>query len=501
MAAKTDYATGSWEAWVTRRALVHLKSKKPNLLMDPTCVAVLGDAFPAWLLDRNRWLQGGFGDAWGHPEDACAHEFVIRSTELWPDEDLLSELGRVVGRTGGPPPMPKQGDLLDLLAWWVVVDRGLVPVRNLQVNDPRHRVYGQLIRTRVGYAVFCGLRNGDLACESGDVSVAVAEAYQCIFNTTLEYILDHLYSPKYKILDKSKQFKRDNGEAWGYLHRCIENYVDDFLALKDREVNVPTLSIRDKFRVILKNAQAQISPAITDADGQDEASVTLKLEILGASSEEDPPDDPETSEALRDALARATPVARAALLACHTPPATWDDVAIDALGEDLGLSGGKIVDFTKLIKSHGARLELAPVRTEACQEKAEYLQALTDKTIERLRRVLRSEGHSENQIDERIQILTSQARGREVQLGDLREVLKDKTYTADSQVFLAARLQELIIQVAKMSRYADRYRTESGQGLKRSCAELLPSAEMAELARIFNTTPDDVLRELRDLGW
>jgi hypothetical protein len=209
--------------------------------------------------------------------------------------------------------------------------------------------------------------------------------------------------------------------------------------------------------------------------------------------EEEASEDPETAGPRQTIPSDAAPVARAALLLKYTPPADWNDVSIHELAKDFGLEGPREDRFVELALARSRRFEFALIRRDACFEKREYLRAMKERTGDGLRKVLSHEGHSRDQIKQRIDLLEKQASEGEVLLGEARAVQKDQNYPVDSQAYLAARFQELTISEGKMSRYAANYDAEwEGR-------YTLVSQELKTLAEIFSTTPEDVRQQLAQL--
>lgn len=503
MIVRGDASRSRWEEWVAGRACIHLTSKRYGLQNERIDIQVIPDAFQIWLLDQDRWREAGCGHAWRDQESPQASEFVIRGVEGWPDENILAELGQLSNLTKAQEHVSSdQADTMDLLAWWIIMDRGLIP----SSQDPqrtRLRVYGGLVTSHVGNAVYSGLKKRHLAYESGPTTPAVEEAYRTTFDFCICETIDYFYSGRRKVVEKSAGYRPDVGDAWGYLHRCIENYIDDLLALRDREVNVPTINIEDRFRRLLEAAYAQVDPGsgnLTEGEG---TSVTDLLDAMAYDHDvhaphretEADPDDYETAQLQekREIMEDAPPAAVAALLLSFTPPAAWDDIAIRRLAKDLGVPKRTQAGFETVIKSRSDRLQLAIVRVEACHEKHEYLCALRERTRDRLQKVLLSEGHSQDQAEERIRLLERQASGGEVLLGEVCAVQKEEGCPVDSQAYLAARFQELIIREKKMQGYVARYSRDWERRY------MIEATEFESIAEVFCTTPEQVKQEWSEL--
>ncbi|MBN1506061.1 MAG: hypothetical protein JW955_04400 [Sedimentisphaerales bacterium] len=461
----------------------------------------LPDGFVAWLLDQDRWGREGFGDAWCDEGSLRAAEFIRRSVDSWSDEDMLCELKRLGDLAeAGKRLSVDQMRLIHLLAWWITLNRGLVP-GDFSPDNPRRRTYGDIVTTHVGRAVYSGLskKNRHLVHESGEIAPAMAEAYRTIFDVSLMQTLDYLCKTECKVVDMCRKYKPGSGDAWGYLHRCIENYVHDFLESKDKEVSVPTMNMADRFRRIWKAAERQVNPPDAGPAGADEFSQDEQMETLawrshrGRRDDDDESEDPETSEPRQGIPSDAAPVARAALLLKYTAPTDWSDVSVDDLARDLGLEDTSRGGFVELVTARGRRLELSVIRRDACFEKREYLRVLKERTREGLKAALGREGHSRDQIKQRIDLLEKQASEGEVLLGEVRAVQKDKDCPVDSQAYLAARFQELILSEGKMSRYAANYDAEWENRYA------MAPDELKSLAEVFSTTPDEVKRQLTGL--
>jgi hypothetical protein len=209
--------------------------------------------------------------------------------------------------------------------------------------------------------------------------------------------------------------------------------------------------------------------------------------------EEETLEEAETVEPRQTIPSGAGPVARAVLLVKYTPPADWNHVSVHELARDFGLAGPGEEQFVELVMARSKRLELALLRRDACFEKREYLRAMKERTVEGLRKALVREGHSRDQVCQRIDLLEKQAVAGEVLLGEVRAVQKDRSCPVDSQAYLAARFQELTLWEEKMSRYTAHYEAEWEDRFT------LTSQEWKTLAEIFATTPQNVKQQLTEL--
>jgi hypothetical protein len=489
-----------WREWAGREAFICLAGKPHRTLSLSAREAFLPDAFHTWLLDQDRWRREGLGDAWGCEASPRAAEFIRRSVDAWPDEDLLEELRRETrNATSLDEIPPNRARILDLLAWWIMMDRGLVP-DSFDPKNPRHRVYGNLVTTHVGKAVHCGLSNRHLAYETGEITPAVEEAYLEIFDTSFGETLDRFYKEERAVADKSLKYERGKGQAWAFLHRCIERFIDDFLDRKDMEVNVPNLTMADRFRRMLRAAERQTNPSAFASEESDRLSQGDQIDLIASGNhryvedpEEEEWDDAKAAEPGSEVLVNALPVAKVAFFLKYAPPTDWNEIAIERFVEDFGLQKGGREHLKKLLIDRSNRLELARIRRDACFEKREYLRVLKERTREGLKKALSREGHSKDQIRQRIDLLEKQASGGEVLLGEVRAVQKDKNCPVDSQVYLAARFQELMISEEKMGRYAVKYNAQWEDRYT-----ILPE-EMSELAAIFTTDRECVRQQLAQI--
>jgi hypothetical protein len=491
-----------WEQWATAEACIWLAGQRCPFMSPRPGRTALPEAFFTWLLDRDRWGREGFGDTWDDERSPRAAEFIRRSVESWPEKDMVCELKRLgeIAETLEPA-APERDRIMNLLAWWITLNRGLVP-SDFTPENPRRRVYGDIVTTHIGKAVYSGLlkKNQRLVHESGPITSAIAEAYRTIFDLSLGQTLDYLYRTERKIVDICRKYKPDSGNVWGFLHRCIENCIHDFLESKDKEVNVPTINMADRFRRIWKAAERQVNPSADGPAGADDLSQDEQMDIMARRGHRDneydepqEPEDPETARPRQAIPSDAAPVARVALLLKYASPMDWNDISIKELARDFGLEGRNKDRFMELVGGRSARFELALVRRDACFEKREYLRVLKERTHERLKKVLSCEGHSRDQIKQRIDLLEKQASEGEVLLGEVRAVQKDKNCPVDSQAYLAARFQELVISEKKMSRYVTRHDTEWEDRYT------LASEELRTLAEVFSTTLQDVRQQLTGL--
>ena len=501
--ANNEHAHESrWEQWVAAEACTCLAGQRCTFVSRREGRRALPEGFVAWLLDRDRWGREGFGDAWYEEGDPRATEFIRRSVDSWPDQDMLCELKRLGELAGtGKRVSADQERIINLLAWWITLNRGLVP-SDFTPENPRRRTYGDIVTTHIGRAVYSGLskKSRHLVHESGEIAPAMAEAYRTIFDISLLQTLDYLCKTECKVVEICRKYKPDSGDAWGYLHRCIENYIHDFLESKDKEVSVPTMNMADRFRRIWKAAERQVNPPDAGPAGPDDLSQDEQMETLAwrshrgyGSCEEEESDGPETSGPRPGIPSDAAPVARAALLLKYTPPTDWSEVSVDELARDFGLEKERRNGFVELVTARSRRLELSLIRRDACFEKREYLRVLKERTREGLRTALGREGHSRDQIKQRIDLLEKQASEGEVLLGEVRAVQKDKDCPVNSQAYLAARFQELTISEGKMSRYATNYDAEWEDRYA------IAPDELKSLADVFSTTGEEVKRQLTRL--
>jgi hypothetical protein len=501
--ANNEHAHESrWEQWVAAEACTCLAGQRCAFVSRREGRKALPNAFVTWLLDQDRWGREGFGDAWCDEGSARAAEFIRRSVDSWPDEEMLCELKRLGELAANHERLPADHErVINLLAWWITLNRGLVP-SDFTPGNPRRQTYGDIVTTHIGRAVYSGLskKNKHLVHESGEIAPAMAEAYRTIFDISLMQTLDYLCKTECKIVGLCRKYDPDSGDAWGYLHRCIENYIHDFLESKDKEVNVPTMNMADRFRRIWKAAERQVNPPGAGPDGPEEFSQDEQMETLAWRSrrgyrhyEEEESDDPDTAEPRQGIPSDASPVARAALLLKYTPPTDWATISVDELARDFGLEDERKDGFVELVTARSRRLELALIRRDACFEKREYLRVLKERTREGLRNALGRDGHSRDQVKQRIDLLEQQAAEGEVLLGEVRAVQKDKDCSVDSQAYLAARFQELTISEGKMSRYAANYEVEWENRYA------IASDELKAMADVFSTTAQEVKRQVTEL--
>lgn len=455
MMSQTDLNT--WTQWAESAAWAHLKSKKRDLGCQGGFRNILGERLCRWLLDEDRWRNSQFGNYWGQTSMAGSREFIIRSVESWPDENVLAELADACAQGVHPPPLPPRDGCVDLFAWWIIVDRGQNPLQPLRPEDVAHQTYGLATVTRVGQAVFLGLKDEKFTVGVCGCAPRLREAYGEIFDTSLHGTCEHFYRDGWKILEVASKYEADRGDVWGYLHTCIVNWISDFLELKCSKISVPTIHIADYFRLILARAAREIGQTCgLDDDGDDLLSALHAVDPGNSTgSNEDDPLIVRLRECVDKVLSSCRPVERIVFLLTYVPPERWSREAVAKHAADLGVPAEALVS---LLCKMGDRIELTGLRLEACEFKRQYISDLLDATRQHLEQLLVEDGLPSHEAQYQIAHWNDEADSGQVRLQDLEKVLTRSSIR--TREYLAARLQKLVIQLRRLAGYVQKYTDE-----------------------------------------
>jgi len=474
-----------WSTWVESFGWTYLKSKKDDLGSHGGYRQILGDNLCNWLTDEKRWRESGFTKAWGTAGGPEACEFIIRSIEAWPDEYLLTDLGEECKRGLTPPPPPPRDGRADLLAWWILLDRGQKPLWQFRRKDRVSRlcdqVYETVMVTRVGNAIFRGLKKKGFTISQDNCPQVVKEAYREIFDLSFEHTLEHFYRDGWQILKVASKYRARKGEAWQYLHRSIENWISDFLRRQDGKFRVPTIHIADRFRAILARAHGQIE--VNRLKGPGDGDESDLLSTLHYTEGEDDTGPCETDYALTSKLdecvervmASSSPVEKAVFLLSYVPPQSLSRNAVSKLADEVGVPSGSLIDFVIMRDN---RLELAGLLAEVCEVKGKYLASLLDKTRNTLKGTLTHQGLPLQEAQWQIDRWEMEALSGNLKKGELRDVRRNSP--AESREYLAAHLQELVIQLKDVRGKMQESSEESNRSHEFSKEERKILAEMLD---------------------
>lgn len=515
---QSRHSHSQWRDWVVHFGWNYLKSKKSDLGTDPEKPDVLGRRLCDWLLDRGRWKAEGYGATWGQPATRRSEQFVIASIEAWPEEEMLAELRDAGGGQKAPMP-PPPGGCVDLLSWWVIVDRGLKPTPPATDNDAREP-YGVLAATRAGGAVRYGLKLNRLTTgpDSGSDGPKLWSVLRRIFDFSLYHTFSYFYcsrfldapgsvpkkcrADKWQILQVARHYKPSAGDAWGYLHTAIARNIEAFLDSHDPDIDVPGIHVRDTFRQWLKDVRPEVP--VPQRPGMEDAADRLGAlhpdrdsEPAYGDAEEGPEEMPWEAQQrqlarLQAVLGSLTPLEQAVFIFAFTPTDAWTKEAVQHLASEWGASTAPLLG---LVKKKAARLasdegELVRTRVEACLEKLEYLRVLAERTRDNLLAALEGTGLDPDAAEAEADRLAGQVVPGETRRKDLPAPPSDRPY--DSADFLAPRFQQLLWEAAKMR----------GHVLRHTREMMYSKDELDLLARAFGLARrrdvDEALRKIID---
>jgi len=490
MGSRPASGCSSWAAWVELHAWAHLKSKRPDLGSGERPRVVLGSKLCDWLLDEERWREGGLQHVWGATRSPEAGRFIIKSLETWPDDQILLDLKQEAQKEPPPSLPPPRDGHIDLFGWWFIIDRGLTP-GGAALPPQMMDIYGELAGSHFWGAVLHGLRLAGLLRED-----TAAEARRQVFDISLEHAIAHYYRDGWKVLTIAKSYdpmRRGQGEdVWGYVHTCVSNYVkNDMMRERDPDLGAIGLTVGDKLRKILDYPGIVIKPRPGGRDADDDEGTALDRfpahVCRGINHNSGDESASELAERLAKALEACDPVGRALFLLLRVPPSEWTEAGVAFLASALNTDGEKLRDF---IRKRDEKLDLLRRRQEAYLNKAGYLSRLVELTRQSIRTVLTREGLSPDEIERKIEawekVITPETKRKDLPRIPT-EILKRSRF--ETLEYLVPWLQWKLWERQK----AERKAREIEEEIKRM-TERFTNEELKVLSRLLRL-PAEVIRD------